>query len=125
MTLIPLSMAGLVTMEICALIGWPLNFANIIAFPLLLGVGVAFKIYYIMAWRDGVTNLLQTSLTRAVIYSAMTTAVAFGSLMFSSHPGTASMGRLLALSLVTTLCAAVLFQPILMGKPRQAAPGST
>ncbi|MDE3174904.1 MAG: MMPL family transporter [Pseudomonadota bacterium] len=124
MTLIPLSMAAVVTMEICALIGWPLNFANIIAFPLLLGVGVAFKIYYIMAWRDGVTNLLQTSLTRAVIYSAMTTAVAFGSLMFSSHPGTASMGRLLALSLITTLCAAVLFQPILMGKPRQAEPGS-
>ena len=29
----------------------PLNFANIIALPLLLGVGVAFKIYYIMAWR--------------------------------------------------------------------------
>jgi predicted RND superfamily exporter protein len=89
----------------------------------LLGVGVAFKIYYIMAWRDGVTHLLQTSLTRAVIFSAMTTAVAFGSLMFSSHPGTASMGRLLALSLVTTLCAAVLFQPILMGKPRDDAGG--
>ena len=121
LTLIPLTMAAVVTLEICALVGWPLNFANIIALPLLLGVGVAFKIYYMMAWRDGVTHLLQTSLTRAVIYSAMTTAVAFGSLMFSSHPGTASMGRLLALSLVTTLCAAVLFQPILMGKPRQAA----
>jgi hopanoid biosynthesis associated RND transporter like protein HpnN len=121
LTLIPLATAGLVTMEICALTGMALNFANIIAFPLLLGVGVAFKIYYIMAWRNGVTHLLQTSLTRAVIFSALTTAVAFGSLMFSSHPGTASMGRLLALSLVTTLCAAVLFQPILMGKPRQAA----
>ena len=107
MTLVPLTMAGLVTLEICAVFGMPLNFANIIAFPLLLGVGVAFKIYYIMAWRDGVTHLLQTSLTRAVIFSAMTTAVAFGSLMFSSHPGTASMGRLLALSLGTTLCAAV------------------
>ena len=124
LTLIPLATAGVVTMEICALLGWPLNFANIIAFPLLLGVGVAFKIYYIMAWRNGVTHLLQTSLTRAVIFSALTTVVAFGSLMFSSHPGTASMGRLLALSLVTTLCAAVLFQPILMGKPRQAAPES-
>jgi hopanoid biosynthesis associated RND transporter like protein HpnN len=121
MTLVPLTMAGLVTLEICAVFGMPLNFANIIAFPLLLGVGVAFKIYYIMAWRDGVTNLLQTSLTRAVIFSAMTTAVAFGSLMFSSHPGTASMGRLLALSLGTTLCAAVLFQPILMGAPRKSA----
>jgi uncharacterized protein len=111
-------MAGVVTLEICSLFGMPLNFANIIAFPLLLGVGVAFKIYYIMAWREGTTHLLQTSLTRAVIFSALTTATAFGSLMFSSHPGTASMGRLLALSLVTTLCAAVLFQPILMGKPR-------
>lgn len=119
LTLIPLTMAGLVTLEICAVFGMPLNFANIIALPLLLGVGVAFKIYYIMAWREGVTHLLQTSLTRAVLYSAMTTAVAFGSLMFSSHPGTASMGRLLALSLITTLCAAALFQPILMGKPRE------
>ena len=121
LTLIPLATAGVVTLEICALTGMALNFANIIAFPLMLGVGVAFKIYYIMAWRSGVTHLLQTSLTRAVIFSALTTAMAFGSLMFSSHPGTASMGRLLALSLVTTLCAAVLFQPILMGKPRQAA----
>jgi len=99
----------------------PLNFANIIALPLLLGVGVAFKIYYIMAWRGGATNLLQSSLTRAVIWSALTTATAFGSLWLSSHPGTSSMGKLLALSLVTTMCAAVLFQPALMGKPRTAA----
>ena len=99
LTLIPLLLAGVVTLELCALIGMPLNFANIIAFPLLLGVGVAFKIYYIMAWREGTTHLLQTSLTRAVIFSALTTATAFGSLMFSSHPGTASMGKLLALSL--------------------------
>jgi predicted RND superfamily exporter protein len=101
------------------LIGLKLNFANIIALPLLLGVGVAFKIYYIMAWRAGQTNLLQSSLTRAVFYSAMTTATAFGSLWYSSHPGTSSMGKLMALSLVTTLAAAVLFQPVLMGPPRE------
>jgi uncharacterized protein len=121
LTLIPLMVAGVVTMELCVVIGLPLNFANIIALPLLLGVGVAFKIYYIMAWREGQTNLLQTSLTRAVIYSALTTATAFGSLWFSSHPGTSSMGKLLALSLACTLAAAALFQPILMGKPRTAA----
>ena len=120
LTLIPLALAGVVTLELTVLVGLPLNFANIIALPLLLGVGVAFKIYYIMAWREGQTNLLQTSLTRAVIYSALTTATAFGSLIFSSHPGTSSMGKLLALSLVCTLAAAVLFQPILMGKPRTA-----
>jgi len=122
LTLIPLALAGVVTLELTVLIDLPLNFANIIALPLLLGVGVAFKIYYIMAWREGQTHLLQTSLTRAVIYSALTTATAFGSLCFSSHPGTSSMGKLLALSLVCTLAAAVLFQPILMGKPRNATP---
>jgi hypothetical protein len=46
----------------------------------LLGVGVAFKIYYIMAWRDGKTGLLQSAPTRAMIFSAMTDAVAFGSM---------------------------------------------
>ncbi|HMJ44211.1 MAG TPA: MMPL family transporter [Pseudolabrys sp.] len=118
LTLVPLILAGVVTLELCVLIGMPLNFANIIALPLLLGVGVAFKIYYIMAWRSGHTNLLQSSLTRAVIWSALTTATAFGSLWLSQHPGTSSMGKLLALSLVCTLGAAVLFQPALMGKPR-------
>jgi hypothetical protein len=123
MTLVPLLLAGVVTMEICVLIGLQLNFANIVALPLLLGVGVAFKIYYVTAWRAGQTNLLQSSLTRAVFFSAMTTATAFGSLWLSSHPGTASMGKLLALSLVTTLAAAVLFQPLLMGRPRSVDGG--
>jgi uncharacterized protein len=119
LTLIPLLLAGVVTLEASVLIGLQLNFANILAIPLLLGVGVAFKIYYIMAWRAGLTHLLQTSLTRAVFFSALTTATAFGSLWFSSHPGTSSMGKLLALSLLCTLFAAVLFQPLLMGKPRE------
>ena len=123
LTLIPLLVAGLVTLEICVVIGLPLNFANIIALPLLLGVGVAFKIYYIMAWREGQTNLLQSVLTRAVTFSACTTATAFGSLYFSSHPGTSSMGKLLAISLLTTMAAAALFQPILMGKPRTESDG--
>lgn len=118
LTLAPLLLAGVVTLEICGAIDMPLNFANIIALPLLLGVGVAFKVYFVMAWRAGETQLLQSSLTRAVFYSALTTATAFGSLWFSNHPGTASMGRLLALSLMCTLAAAVLFQPALMGPPR-------
>jgi hopanoid biosynthesis associated RND transporter like protein HpnN len=119
LTIIPLLMAGVVTMELMVLFGMKLNFANIIALPLLLGVGVAFKIYYIMAWRAGQTGLLQSSLTRAVMFSALTTATAFGSLWLSSHPGTSSMGKLMALALVTTMAAAVLFQPVLMGPPRE------
>jgi hypothetical protein len=118
MTLFPLLLACIVTLELCVILDLPLNFANIIALPLLLGVGVAFKIYYIMAWREGRSGLLASPLTRAVFYSGLTTAIAFGSLWFSNHPGTSSMGELLALSLVSTMAAAVLFQPLLMGPPR-------
>ena len=125
LTLIPLLLAGLVTLELCVVFNLPLNFANIIALPLLLGVGVAFKIYYVMAWREGRSNLLESPLTRAVFFSGLTTAVAFGSLWLSNHPGTSSMGELLALSLVSTMAAAVLFQPLLMGPPRKEAAPAT
>jgi hypothetical protein len=118
LTLIPLLVAGVVTLELCVALDIPLNFANIIALPLLLGVGVAFKIYYIMAWRSGKTALVQSTLTRAVIFSALATASAFGSLWLSSDPATSSMGKLMALALVCTMAAAVLFQPALMGRPR-------
>jgi len=118
LTLIPLLVAGVVTLELCVAFDIPLNFANIIALPLLLGVGRAFKIYYIIAWRSGKTALVQSTLTRAVIFSAMATASAFGSLWLSSDPATSSMGKLMALALVCTMAAAVLFQPALMGKPR-------
>ena len=122
LTLVPLLVAIVVTLEICVIIGLKLNFANIIALPLLLGVGVAFKIYYIVAWRSGETNFLQSSLTRAIFFSACTTGVAFGSLWLSHHPGTSSMGKLMALSLVTTLAAAVVFQPALMATQQKSRP---
>lgn len=125
-TLVPLLVSAFVTLELCVVFGMPLNFANIIALPLMLGVGVAFKIYFVMAWRAGQTGLLHSSLTHAVLFSAATTATAFGSLWLSHHPGTSSMGRLLALSLLCTLISAVVFQPVLMGKPRaRRAPSDT
>jgi uncharacterized protein len=120
-TLVPLLVSALVTLELMVVFGMPLNFANIIALPLMLGVGVAFKVYFVMAWRAGQTGLLQSSLTHAVLFSAATTATAFGSLWLSHHPGTASMGRLLALALFCTLIGAVVFQPVLMGKPRTSS----
>jgi uncharacterized protein len=119
LTLLPLLVAAAATLEICALLHFPINYANIIALPVLLGVGVAFKIYYVLAWRQGETNFLQSPLTRAVFFSALMTATAFGSLWLSSHPGLSSVGKLLALSLACTLASAGLFQPALMGPPRQ------
>ena len=118
-TLAPIVLAGFLTLDTCVLIGQPINFANVIAFPLLFGVGVAFHIYFVMAWRAGTRNLLQSSLARGVFFSALTTGTAFGSLMLSSHPGTASMGKILMISLIWTLVAALIFEPALLGPPQE------
>ena len=114
-TLAPVVLAGFLTLGTCVVIGQPINFANIIAFPLLFGVGVAFHIYFVMAWRHGERDLLQTPLARAVFFSALATGMAFGSLWLSHHPGTASMGKILMISLAWTLVCALIFEPALLG----------
>lgn len=110
----PLLLSGIATLATCVAIGLPLNYANIIALPLLLGIGVAFDIYFVMAWRSGTRALLGSALTRAVILSAGTTASAFGTLWISSHPGTASMGELLAISLAWILVTVLFLLPSLL-----------
>ncbi len=118
-TLAPVVLSGFLTLGSCVVIGQPINFANIIAFPLLFGVGVAFHIYFVMAWRGGATDLLQSSLARAVLFSALATGSAFGALWLSAHPGTASMGKILMISLAWTLVCALIFEPALLGPPRE------
>jgi hopanoid biosynthesis associated RND transporter like protein HpnN len=116
LTMLPVLLSGLLTFALCGVLDLPLNFANIIALPLLFGVGVAFNIYFVMAWRAGETAMLKSSLMRAVVFSALTTATAFGALWLSSHPGTASMGRLLMISLGSELLVTLLFRPALLAR---------
>ncbi|HVV27464.1 MAG TPA: MMPL family transporter [Rhizomicrobium sp.] len=117
MTLAPLVLTFLLTLGTCVLLGLKLNFANVIALPLLLGIGVAFNIYFVVAWRQGQRCFLASSLTRAVIFSAATTASGFGTLWLSIHPGTASMGELLMISLGWTLVTTLFLSPALLGPP--------
>ncbi len=114
LSLAPLALAGALTLATCVVIGLKLNYANIIALPLLFGIGVAFDIYFVMAWRDGQRELLQSPLARAVMFSAGTTAAGFGALWFSSHPGTASMGELLMISLAWILIVVLFVLPPLL-----------
>lgn len=116
LVLAPLMLSALMTVILIVLLPETLNFANIIALPLLLGVGVSFNIYFVMNWRDGVKHPLASPTARAVLFSALTTGTAFGSLALSHHPGTASMGRLLLLSLGCTLLATLVFVPALLPK---------
>lgn len=112
----PLLLSALMATVVAVMLPLPLNFANIIALPLLLGVGVSFNIYFVMNWRAGATRFLGTATARAILFSALTTGTAFGSLALSRHPGTASMGELLLISLGCTLVATLFFVPtVLLG----------
>jgi len=119
--LAPLILAGLLTLATGVAVGLPLNFANIITLPLLLGIGVAFDIYFVMRWRAGEEGLLRSSTAKAVLFSALTTGTAFGSLALSRSPGMADMGKLLSLALFFTLTCTFFVLPALLG-PAAAAP---
>ena len=118
LVLAPLLLSALMTVVVCLALPLTLNFANIIALPLLLGVGVSFNIYFVMNWRAGEHSRLASPTARAVIFSALTTGTAFGSLALSRHPGTASMGYLLLISLGCTLLATLIFVPALLATLR-------
>jgi hopanoid biosynthesis associated RND transporter like protein HpnN len=120
LVLAPLALAGLLTLATSVLLGLSLNFANIIALPLLLGIGVAFDIYFVMRWRAGMGELLQSSTARAILFSALTTGTAFGSLALSTYPGTSEMGKLLTLALAYTLLCTFIVLPALLGPVRNA-----
>lgn len=119
LVLAPLALATVLTGALAVAAGLALNFANIIALPLLTGAGVAFAIYYVVNARAGEAAPLASSTTRAVLFSALTTAVAFGSLALSRHPGTASMGLLLLLGLGVILLTTFLVLPALLAATRR------
>ena len=77
-----------------------------------------------MNWRAGLSEHLQSSTARAVIFSALTTACAFGSLALSPDVGEAEMGKLLAISLAATVFCTMIVLPALLGPARKGTPGA-
>ena len=117
LTLTPLLLAALFTGASTVLLNMPFNFANIIALPLLLGIGIDSSMHLVHRNRNtGVVyeNLLHTSTARAIFYSVLTTLVGFGNLIFSPHQGTASMGLLLTIGVVMTLICVFIVLPVLL-----------
>ena len=114
--LIPLLLAALMTAAISVLISMPLNFANIIALPLLFGIGVDSAIHLIHrsynANKDDV--LLANSSARGILISTLTTVLSIGNLAFSPHVGTASMGLLLAIGIIMALICTLILIPALL-----------
>lgn len=114
--LLPLVLAGLLTIAASVAFDIAFNYANIIVLPLLIGLGVDSGIHVAMR-RAGVassTALFETSTPRAVLFSGLTTIAAFATLGVSEHQGTASMGIMLAIAVTVTLLCSIVLTPILM-----------
>jgi len=125
--LFPLLLAGAFTFGTLHLLGGSLNFANIIALPLLLGYGVNNGIHVVHRARSLMPGeaFLETSTAHAVFYSSLTTLSSFGMLSFSQHPGTAGMGLVLTLGLLYTLLATLIALPaFLKSKTNGSAAGN-
>jgi len=114
LVMFPVLLGLLYTMAAAVLLNIPFNFANIIVVPLLLGIGVDFSIHIINRTRDNLgpdTHILETSTSRAVLFSAFTTIISFGILSFMHHAGTASMGKLLTICISFMIVSTLLVLP--------------
>ena len=124
LVLVPLLCAGLFTMAASVLTNTPFNFANVIALPLLLGVGVDYGVYLVQQGRllPADANLLKTGATRAVLFGALITIANFGDLMLAGHPGMVSMGLLLTIGLSLILFCTLVLLPGLLQRFHVARP---
>lgn len=93
--------------------GWSWNLMNLMALPLLLGVGVDFSIHMILALRReaGDVGRVRRSVGRALLLAGATTIAGFGALAFASNAGIASLGRVCALGISCALLVAIGFLP--------------
>ncbi|MCH8168741.1 MAG: MMPL family transporter [Proteobacteria bacterium] len=117
--LLPLLLAGAATMGAGVLLGLPFNYANVIVLPLLIGVGIDSGVHLALRAGRQPGSVFDTSTPRAVLYSALTTIAAFGTLGLSEHRGTASMGILLAISLAAAVAMIFALTPTLAGLSRR------
>ncbi|SOD40444.1 MMPL family transporter [Nitrosovibrio sp. Nv4] len=113
-----LILAGLFTMACAALTNTPVNFANIIALPLLLGLGVDNGIHMLVKLRESLSgsedyDIYQSSTARAIFFGALTTSTSFGGLAFSPHAGISSMGLIITIGIFWIMVCTFIILPAL------------
>lgn len=115
LTLVPLAVGCVWTVGWMRLHALPFNPANIIALPLMVGIGIAFGVYLVDRYREtGTAGSFGNSTGRAILLSALTTMIGFGSLIPAQHRGIASLGALMTGAVgLCLLSALVVLPPIL------------
>jgi hypothetical protein len=126
LALLPLVMAVLFSLGVLGLFGIPLNPANMIAFPLILGVGVDNGVHvlhdYLLQRRRG-ESPISHAIGRGVLVKALTTMIGFGTLMLSTERGLVGLGLILTLGVGCSMVTSLLILPALLrlGEGRPAA----
>src|ERR1017187_10329853 len=120
LTLLPL-MVGMIWMVGVMVVGG-INFnpANIMVLPLIVGIGVAYGIYVVQRYREThEATFYSKSTGRAVILSALTTMIAFASLLIGAHRGIRSLGLVMTIGVIACLIAALALLPALLEAARR------
>ena len=106
---ISLLAAGAGTIATLKLVDVPINLLNVLAFPLMLGVGVDYGTHLILAAKEGgdiVSNL--SGVLKPIVLSGLTTATGFGSLMLAQNVALSGLGTICAIGVAWCLLASVL-----------------
>jgi hopanoid biosynthesis associated RND transporter like protein HpnN len=108
------------------LMGWlgiPLNPANIMTLPLVIGIGVTNGIHILNRFAEERTpNILARSTGKAVLVSGLTALAGFGSLALAKHRGIQSLGYVMSSGIALCMLAALTFLPALLNlltKPKK------
>ncbi|MCA9142062.1 MAG: MMPL family transporter [Planctomycetaceae bacterium] len=113
---------GLGLLQLLGLLGWlgiPLNPANMIVLPLILGIGIDDGVHVVHdALRQGLSYQISNATASAVFLTSATTMIGFGSMMIASHQGLRSLGQVLTLGVFCCLVSSVLVLPVLLGNRR-------
>lgn len=113
LVLVPILLAGVMLVATQNLFGLAFNFGNVIALPLIFGLGVDSSIHLVLRAREthSAQAVASSSTPQAVLLSSMTTVGAFASLSISPHWGIASIGVALTIGIVWLLICTLLVLP--------------
>ena len=125
LSLITLAFSALLLGAAMHVLRWDWNLLNLMALPLMLGMGVDFSIHMQLALRHhgGDRLAVRRSVGRAPLLAGATTVAGFGSLAFSTNGGLASLGKVCALGITLSLVTAVYLLPVWWAAGRTGATG--
>jgi len=123
--LLPVGIGVLWALGLMAVVGYPLNLLNVFVITMVIGVGSDYAIYMIHRVREGGSIPELAATARAVVLSALTTIVGFGTLIMTHYPGLQSMGWMASLGVTFAVASAVILVPLVVRRTggRRRDPG--